>query len=325
MLFGKVKYLDVSDLEDKSRPANLHYFSNEKSWMNTDIMVRTLSMLDAKMKSQNRNAILFIDNALCHPPDLKDKFSNINVCFLPKNTTSRLQPLDAGIIQNFKVNHRKLLLKFVISRVNDKKTARKTASEIVKEVDVLKAIRWVKEVWNQVDEETIRKCFRKCGFIPEVCEEIESNDQIDTEFEELVRRIDGDASSADYIDADDMVPFCQEPIDLSNEECRSLLRNEVLSNRTDENQEPVEKIVCVDSDSEEECVDAESAQPKITSLSEAIEMLDDFAEFAKRRLQDESLVSSLNKVCSAMQNLRIQNFRQKRISDYFGTGPGVHS
>ena len=86
------------------------------------------------------------------------------------------------------------------------------------------------------------KCFRKCGFIPEVCEEIESNDQIDTEFEELVRRIDGNASSADYIDADDMVPFCREPIDLSNEEWRSLLRNEVLSTKTDVNAEPVEKL-----------------------------------------------------------------------------------
>ena len=46
-----------SYLEDKSRPANLHYFSSEKSWMNIDIMVKILSMLDAKMKSQNRNVI----------------------------------------------------------------------------------------------------------------------------------------------------------------------------------------------------------------------------------------------------------------------------
>ena len=104
-----------------------------------------------------------------------------------------------------------------------------------------------------------------------------------------------------------------------------LLRNKVLSTKTDKNAEPVEKIVCVDSDSEEGCVDAEPAQPKITSLSEAIEILGDLAEFAERRLQDESLVPSLNKVCSAMQNLRIQNFRQKQISDYFGTTPGVHS
>ena len=63
----------------------------------------------------------------------------------------------------------------------------------------------------------------------------------------------------------------------------------------------------------------------VRNLSKAIEMLDDLAEFAERRLQDESLVSSLNKVCSSMQNLRIQNFRQKRISDYFGTTPGVNS
>ena len=79
-----------------------------------------------------------------------------------------------------------------------------------------------------------------------------------------------------------------------------------MSTKTDENAEPVEKIVCVDSDSEEECVDAEPAQPKFMSLSEAIKMLDDLAKFAERRLQDKSLVSSLNKVCSAMQNWRIQ-------------------
>ena len=105
-----------------------------------------------------------------------------------------------------------------------------------------------------------QKVFSKMWIYSQVCEEIESNDQIDTEFEELVQRIDGDASSADYIDADDMVPFCREPIDLSNEEWRSLLRNEVLSIKTDEHAEPVEKNVCVDSDSEEECVDAEPAR-----------------------------------------------------------------
>ena len=56
-----------------------------------------------------------------------------------------------------------------------------------------------------------------------------------------------------------MVPFCREPIDLSNEEWHSLLQNEVLSTKTDKNAEPVEKIVCIDSDSKEECVDAEPA------------------------------------------------------------------
>ena len=65
--------------------------------------------------------------------------------------------MPAGIIQNFTVKYRKLLLKFVISRINDKKTA----TEIVKEVDILKAIRWISEAWSMVSEDTIQKCFKK--------------------------------------------------------------------------------------------------------------------------------------------------------------------
>ena len=44
---------------------------------------------------------LFLDNDTVHPTSLVDKFSNIKVVFLPKNTTSRLQLLDAAIIQSF--------------------------------------------------------------------------------------------------------------------------------------------------------------------------------------------------------------------------------
>ena len=89
------------------------------------------------------------------------------MCFLPKNTTSCLPTLAAGIIQKFKVKYRELLLKFVISH-------KKTATEMVKKVDILKAVRWINEAWSMVSEDTIQKCFQKCGFIREVCEEAES-------------------------------------------------------------------------------------------------------------------------------------------------------
>ena len=43
--------------------------------------------------------------------------------FLPKNTTSRSQPLNAGIIRAFKSKYRKLLVNYVISRIDDGKRA----------------------------------------------------------------------------------------------------------------------------------------------------------------------------------------------------------
>ena len=120
------------NLRDK-RPANVSYFSNPKSWMNAKIMNELLEKLNGRMRREHRQIILFLDNAGCHPVVLQEMFSNIKVIFLPPNTTSRLQPLDAGIIKNFKVRYRKLLLKFVVSRIN----RGLTAVDIVATVDVL--------------------------------------------------------------------------------------------------------------------------------------------------------------------------------------------
>ena len=87
--------------------------------MTGNIMHNVLTKLNAKMKSEKRSTLLFIDGAGCHPESLAEpgKYSNIKVVFLPPNTTSVLQPLDLGIIKNFKVYYRKLLLNYVIGRL----------------------------------------------------------------------------------------------------------------------------------------------------------------------------------------------------------------
>ena len=128
--------------------------------MTTEIVTSILGKINRQMEVAKRKIILFMDNALCHPESLSERYSNIKVVFLPKNTTSRLQPLDTGIIRNFKFKYRKKLLKFVISTIN----YNVRATPIIQEVDGLTAISWIKSAWDKVSEETIVKCFKKYGF-----------------------------------------------------------------------------------------------------------------------------------------------------------------
>ena len=112
--------------------------------------------------------------------------------------TSRLQPLDAGIIKNFKHKDRKKRLKFVISRINDNVKAQ----DIIQEVDVLKAISWIKSAWGEVTEETIVNCFKQCG-IRKSQPEIQLTDFAEEEeFESLIKELSTDVSAAEYTDFD---------------------------------------------------------------------------------------------------------------------------
>ena len=102
--------------------------------MTSAVFETVLSKLNKKLVFRNRKVILFFDNATCHPESMDDKFSNIKIVFLPKNTTSRLQPLDAGIIRNFKVEYRKSLVKYVLLRIND--NFREGDDELMEDVHV---------------------------------------------------------------------------------------------------------------------------------------------------------------------------------------------
>ena len=56
--------------------------------------------------------MLAMNNSGYHPPKLKEACTNIKIMFPPPNTTSWLQPLNPGIIQNFKIHYRELFLQF---------------------------------------------------------------------------------------------------------------------------------------------------------------------------------------------------------------------
>ena len=86
--------------------------------MTSDVMQAVLTRFNRKLLLEQRKVVLILDNATCHPKSTIDSFFFFLFIFLPKNTTSTLQPLDAGIIQNFKLKYRKILVKYALARIN---------------------------------------------------------------------------------------------------------------------------------------------------------------------------------------------------------------
>ena len=202
------------NLKDISRPLNTHYFNNKKSWMNTEIMEVILTRLDRRLSGEGRKVLLFLGNATCHPHKLETKLENIELKFLPKCTSSRLQPCDAGIIRNLKYHYRKSLVRFVVSRID----SNKIASEIIEEVTILKAINWIPQAWRSVEGETIINCFKKCGFQTDLSSTPNPH-QNDQEFEDLLNTLSTEDLDIDeFIDFGDQVDTSEPTIDPSEVE-----------------------------------------------------------------------------------------------------------
>ncbi|CAF0988202.1 unnamed protein product [Brachionus calyciflorus] len=97
-------------------PNNIvNYYANQKAWMTSLIFSDWLEKFNKKMKNSNRHKLLLLDNASSHKTD--KVFSNITLHFLPPNTTSVLQPLDAGIIRSLKAIYKNLLVKSLLKSI----------------------------------------------------------------------------------------------------------------------------------------------------------------------------------------------------------------
>ncbi len=84
----------------------VNYFDQKNAWMTSEILEEILRKLNCRLALLIAPfCFLWIMQVVCQPSELASKlaskFSHINVCFLPAHTTSKLQPLDHGIIKNF--------------------------------------------------------------------------------------------------------------------------------------------------------------------------------------------------------------------------------
>ena len=147
--------------------------------MTTIVFQQFLEGFDRLMRSKNRNVALLLDNAPSHK--MSAELTNVKVIMLPPNTTSHIQPMDAGIINNFKVNYKRNLVKHYVCEIDNKGSFER--------VDLKQAIYFVKDSWSTVTSDTIANCFRHVRIIP-TCDDSTSQAGVLSEERQLQAEID---------------------------------------------------------------------------------------------------------------------------------------
>ena len=143
---------------------------------------------------------------------LATKFSNIKICFLPANTTSKLQPLDLGIIKD---HYRHFLLRYFLSKIEECETASEVASAI------LIATRWIARAWKAVKAETICKCLRKVSILDSGMEVVScdidddpfADIEEDEELQSLISKLMPESercTAQEYINGDSELATCND-------------------------------------------------------------------------------------------------------------------
>ena len=81
----------------------------------------------------------------------------------------------------------------------------KDCAQLLKEINVLKAIYWIKQAWNDIKCDTIVKCFKKCGFVDNIVKNLAEKLFASTVDE--LREIDVNNEESDDEDDDDKIDF----------------------------------------------------------------------------------------------------------------------
>ena len=170
--------------------------------MTTQIMTDWLMKFDKQMIKSQRKILLFIDNA---DPHSHFKLQNVEIVFFPPNMTSHCQPLDPGIIQQFKKHYHKQLLQKAVADLDAGNSSA---------INVLDAVYWMSSAQAQVKSKIVKKCFLRCGFSrrdsindEQSKQTIDTGEQstIDRELLALITLIDNSVEVDTYFELDEII------------------------------------------------------------------------------------------------------------------------
>ncbi|XP_035207903.1 tigger transposable element-derived protein 4-like [Stegodyphus dumicola] len=203
LLIGKSKtprcFKDV-----KSFP--LEYRSNKNAWMTSTIFEDYVRKLDLVFHYKQRKVLFLVDDCPAHR-ELKN-LKAIQIEFLPPFMTRKLQPTNQ-IIRNLKIYYRRQLIRKIINKI-------KTHGSPVPSVSVLDAMWLISRAWNNdVSQECIASCFKKCGFFSpyffSVKNEFQNEENLDIAVAPEILEIPSESpmNFSDYVSIDEELKTCE--------------------------------------------------------------------------------------------------------------------
>jgi len=141
------------------------YQANRNAWKTSEIWSEWLKKVDDEMRRQKRHIMMLCDNCAAHSDDVR--LTNVKLVFMPPNTTSLIQPMDQGIIANFKRLYRSLVLRQLMTAIDKDIESSMRVAELTMKLTLLDSLHMAKEAWGRITTETIVNCYRRTSFVKE--------------------------------------------------------------------------------------------------------------------------------------------------------------
>ncbi|RLN50021.1 hypothetical protein BBJ29_002959 [Phytophthora kernoviae] len=141
--------IDVDKMDSSKVPVRV--YANDQAWMTRYNFEDWLQNFNLVM--EGRQVLLLVDNAPCHGTQVE--LSNVRVYFLPPNSPEHLQPMRAGIMDQFKLQVKLKGVQWML----DQQRASACSGLPAGKMDLVTVVQLIVQSWKGVEKQTIRGCW----------------------------------------------------------------------------------------------------------------------------------------------------------------------
>ena len=277
----------------------LPYCSNAKT---SQVWTEWVNKFDHRMQMERRKVALIIDNCPTHP--VVPNLTNVEVVYLPPNTTSHTQPCDQGIIQALKLKTSPDCLVKFFDSLDD---------EVPFRVNVLDAIIMLRAAWSEVSSTIIKNCFHHCGF------SLVNEQQVATGEEEEEGEKEGENTGDDNLDTCDdnlLDRLCEVTVDSCPEDAMEDWVNCDEDTLTSSDIEIIQLAQVKDEDKEthDEQDDFLIQKPTVAEVRKALKCLQDFCLCSQ---VEPNVLDSIASIEKQVNSAVVLQAKQMKLTDFF--------